>query len=179
MKIYTKNGDQGETSLVGGTRIHKYDDLLEAYGTVDELNAHIGLILSEEEIPFLTIVQNHLFTMGGMLATEPEKWEQYWQNSDFTVALFEIEKEIDRLSEKLEPFHHFILPQGSKLISEIHICRTICRRTERKIAKILSKNEHYLLLLKYLNRLSDYFFILARFSHKKQNIPEKYWNSAK
>ena len=175
MKIYTKTGDKGETSLVGGKRVKKYDTLLEAYGTIDELNSNIGLVIAEEQEPFLTDIQRMLFVVGGMLATETQNWAKYWPNVDFADLLQPIESEIDRMSAELEPFKGFILPQGSLLIAHIHVCRTVCRRAERLIVKIADENEAYAPLLKIVNRLSDYFFTLAQFCHKKNNIPETYW----
>lgn len=175
MKIYTKNGDKGETSLVGGKRIKKTDPLIEAYGTLDELNAHIGMVIAEIPFPFLTDMQRLLFVMGGMLATEPDKWAQYWPDTDLEVHLKNIECEIDRLNADLEPFKGFILPQGSATIAHIHVCRTVCRRAERCIAHISEKNSQYGFILKLTNRLSDYFFILALFCHKKNNIDITYW----
>ena len=175
MKIYTKTGDKGETSLVGGKRVKKYDDLLEAYGTIDELNSNIGLVIAEEKEPFLTDIQRMLFVVGGMLATETQNWAKYWPNVDFAGLLQQIESEIDRMSAELDPFKGFILPQGSMLIAHIHVCRTVCRRAERLIVKIADENEAYAPLLKIVNRLSDYFFTLAQFSHKKTGVSETYW----
>jgi cob(I)alamin adenosyltransferase len=175
MKIYTKTGDKGETSLVGGKRVKKYDTLLESYGTIDELNAHIGLVIADEPEPFLTDIQRMLFVVGGMLATETQNWSKYWPDTDLDALLHGIEAEIDRMSAELEPFKGFILPQGSMLIAHIHVCRTVCRRAERLVVKIAEENETYLPLLKLVNRLSDYFFILAQYCHKKNNISVTYW----
>ena len=175
MKIYTKTGDKGETSLVGGKRVKKYDTLLEAYGTIDELNAHIGLVIADELEPFLTDIQRMLFVVGGMLATETQNWSKYWPDTDLEALLQNVEQEIDRMSAELEPFKGFILPQGSMLIAHIHVCRTVCRRAERLVVKIAEKDETYSPLLKLVNRLSDYFFILAQYCHKKKNIFVTYW----
>lgn len=175
MKIYTKTGDKGETSLVGGKRVKKYDSLLEAYGTIDELNSHIGLVIADKPEPFLTDIQRMLFVIGGMLATETQNWDKYWPGTDLEGLLQQVETEIDRMSAELEPFKGFILPQGSMLIAHIHVCRTVCRRAERLIVKIADENEAYSKLLKIVNRLSDYFFILAQFCHKKLDIPVTYW----
>ena len=166
MKIYTKTGDKGETSLVGGKRVKKYDSLLEAYGTIDELNSHIGMVIADEPEPFL---------IGGMLATDTQNGDTNWPGTDLEALLQQVEVEIDRMSAELEPFKGFILPQGSMLIAHIHVCRTVCRRAERLIVKIADENEAYSKLLKIVNRLSDYFFILAQFCHKKLNIPVTYW----
>ena len=175
MKIYTKTGDKGETSLVGGKRVKKYDVLLESYGTIDELNACIGLVIAEEPAPFLTEIQRMLFVIGGMLATETQNWSKYWPDTDLEGLLRGIEDEIDRMSAELEPFKGFILPQGSVLIAHIHQCRTVCRRAERLVVKIADQDEVYSPLMKVVNRLSDYFFILAQYCHKKHDIPVTFW----
>ncbi len=164
-----------ETSLVGGKRVKKYDTLLDAYGTIDELNAHIGLVIADEPEPFLTDIQRMLFVVGGMLATETQNWSKYWPDTDLEALLQNVEQEIDRMSAELEPFKGFILPQGSMLIAHIHVCRTVCRRAERLVVKIAEKDETYSPLLKLVNRLSDYFFILAQYCHKKKNIFVTYW----
>lgn len=173
-KIYTKTGDGGETSLVGGSRITKSDFLLEVYGTCDELNAHIGVLIAEVEVPFLTEIQEELFVVGGILATPKEKIEKIWGDIFRDSFIEKIEKEIDLLSEILDPLPHFLLPQGARAIAQAHVCRTVCRNFERKIAAICEVNPSLITLLKLANRLSDYFFILARYLHKKNNISEKY-----
>ncbi len=174
MKIYTKTGDHGITSLVGGTRIEKSSDLLEVYGSIDELNAFLGLLITEKEIPFLTEIQQNLFVIGGIVATDPTFYDQYWQNVNIAQFISSIENEIDFMSDQLEPMKTFILPQGSKSISYAHICRTICRRTERKMCKLESENPLFKSCMIYVNRLSDYFFILARFFHKIDSVNETY-----
>ena len=179
MKIYTKTGDKGETSLVGGERTPKNSPLIEAYGTIDELNASIGLILAEIACPELEKIQQELFTIGGLLATPINDWEKYWKNIDLKQFINELEQEIDTKSEGLPPMKSFILPGGSRAIAQIHFSRTICRRAERNIVSIASKNEHYILLLQYVNRLSDYLFILARYYHKIQDVDEICWKSVK
>jgi len=179
MKIYTKTGDDGMTSLVDGTRVPKTDALLSAYGTVDELNAFIGVVISEENIPFLTNIQRELFTIGGMLATPINCREKYWGNVDLESFIGEIEAEIDRMSAELPQSFNFILPQGNALIAHVHVCRTVCRRAEREVAALMQEDEGYKNVLKMLNRLSDFFYILAKFYHKKLNISETYWKSDK
>jgi len=173
-KIYTKTGDAGTTSIIGGCRISKSDQLLDCYGTCDELNAHIGVLISEENIPFLTEIQEKLFIIGGVLATPKEKYEQYWKDIDWGKFLAVIEKEIDTMDEILTPLHSFLLPQGSRAIAQAHICRTICRKFERKITPFCAQNNNLLYILQIVNRFSDYFFILARFLHKKFEVNEKY-----
>lgn len=175
MKIYTKTGDKGETSLVGGRRVRKDDCLLDAYGTIDELNAWVGVVFAETNEAYLTDIQRHLFVVGGMMATEPADWTKYWSEVDLSAILQEVEAQIDRLSVDLESFKGFVLPQGSLTIAHIHVCRTVCRRAERMVVKLSSQNEAYDMLLKIVNRLSDFFFIFAQYWHKKNNIPVTYW----
>lgn len=179
MKIYTKTGDNGTTSLSDGSRINKDDVLLHAYGTIDELNSFLGLLISEENDPFLTKIQNHLFLIGGMLATPISKWEIYYNDAPVDEFIEQTEAEIDRISNELEPLTTFILPQGNKAIAYAHICRTVCRRAERLVVSLTTKDDHFKTLQKSLNRLSDFFFIFARFLHKKNNIPETHYKSAK
>ncbi|MDL2308059.1 cob(I)yrinic acid a,c-diamide adenosyltransferase [Bacteroidales bacterium OttesenSCG-928-B11] len=179
MKLYTKKGDQGQCSLSGGTRIDKSSDLLEAYGTIDELNATIGLILADMQNETLTTIQHRLFAVGGMLATEINLWEKYWGNIDLEKYTRELEAEIDQLSEQLDPMKGFILPQGNRLIAQTHVCRTVCRRAERRIARLTDQEPAYLPLLKYTNRLSDFLFVLARHEHQTTRSPEINWNSAR
>jgi len=174
-KIYTKTGDTGTTSLVGGSRVNKSDAILDVYGTCDELNAHIGALIAEENVPFLTEIQEQLFVMGGILATPKEKYDQYWKEVSWDTFLTVIESEIDVMEEVLPPLNSFLLPQGSYIIAKAHICRTICRKLERKIAKISTENDSFKKILQITNRLSDYFFILARYFHFQYEIDEKYY----
>ena len=173
-KIYTKAGETGSTTLVGGSKLHKSERILDVYGTCDELNAHIGALIAEENILFLTEIQENLFTIGGVLATPKEKYEQYWKEVSWEPFLTKIEKAIDEIEEMLPPLKFFLLPQGSRAIAQSHICRTVCRKLERKIALFCMQNEHFYGILQIVNRLSDYFFILARWFHKKSKIDEKY-----
>ncbi len=176
MKIYTKTGDKGTTSLYGGTRLPKNHIRIEAYGNIDELNSHIGLLIAH--IPhinstLLTKIQNELFVQGSHLAAGND---HDFKLPDFNIALIEeMETEIDSMNEKLEPLKHFILPGGSKSIAIAHVCRTVTRRAERGVVA-LSQNElvedHIII---FLNRLSDYFFILARYIAKQEKIDELKW----
>ena len=179
MKIYTRTGDNGTTSLSDGSRISKSSVLLHAYGTVDELNSFIGVVISQNPDEFLTKVQNELFVVGGMLATPVENWEKYWKVERLAEFTAELEREIDRMSAELEPMRGFILPQGSRLIADTHVCRTVCRRAERLVVEIMAEQEAYKIVQILLNRLSDFFFILARFFHKKENISETLYKSEK
>jgi len=184
MKIYTKTGDKGKTSLFGGTRVPKYNLRIEAYGTVDELNSYIGLIRDQEidshTTEILLKIQNELFTLGSMLATPPEKEilksgkERLNINkvSEESVAL--LENEIDLMNESLPPMSHFILPGGHTIVSFCHIARCICRRAERITTQLSHESTINPKILVYLNRLSDYLFMLARkltIDNQAQEIP--------
>jgi len=171
--IYTKTGDTGTTSLVGGRRVRKSDAILDVYGTCDELNAQIGALIAEENVPFLTEIQEKLFVLGGILATPKEKYEQFWKEVSWDSFLSKIEAEIDRMAEILSPLYNFLLPQGSRTIAQAHICRTVCRKLERKMSHYYEKSEHFSELHQIVNRLSDYFFILARYFHYQSKIDEK------
>lgn len=179
MKIYTKGGDKGFTSLAGGSRIKKSSPVLEAYGTLDELNSSIGMLLTETDSEKLELIQSQLFTVAGMLATEVEKWSLYWKPEQIQEYVKGLEEEIDSKSAYLTPLKSFILPRGTKAIVQLHLCRTVCRRAERIIAGLAEEEPAYLLVLEYVNRLSDFFFILARYYHHIQNVPEIYWKSEK
>jgi cob(I)alamin adenosyltransferase len=175
--IYTKTGDKGYSSLVDGTRVPKDDILLESYGTIDELNAHIALFLAMETDFLLQNVQHQLFVVGGMLATPPKKWNIPDQINKITDYITSLESAIDQMSASLSPLQKFILPGGSQAIAQLHVCRTVCRRAERRIAQLAHRDECYFPILIFANRLSDFLFILARFYHKKLNIHETYWES--
>ncbi|MCL4129019.1 UNVERIFIED_CONTAM: hypothetical protein GTU68_031871 [Idotea baltica] len=179
MKIYTKTGDKGQTSLFGGTRVPKYHLRIEAYGTVDELNAYIGLLKdqknSEQTVSSLLKIQNDLFTLGAMLATPPEK-ETLKNGKD---RLNYLESQIDVMQLSLPQLTHFILPGGHQTVSFCHISRCICRRAER-LATELNDNtpidEH---IIMYLNRLSDYLFVLARKLTYDNHVEEIPWQPSK
>jgi cob(I)alamin adenosyltransferase len=172
MKIYTKTGDNGTTALFGGTRVPKDHIRIESYGTVDELNSYIGLIrdqeISNHYKDILIEIQDRLFTVGAILATPPEK--EVMKNGELRLKKLGIteidiellEKEIDTMEEALPPMTHFVLPGGHQTVSYCHIARCVCRRAER-LAVHLSHNEPVAeTAIKYLNRLSDYLFVLAR-----------------
>jgi cob(I)alamin adenosyltransferase len=172
MKIYTKTGDKGQTSLFGGTRVPKYNIRIEAYGTTDELNAYIGL-LRDQDInnhikEILLKIQHDLFTLGAMLATPPEKELlksgkdrlKIEKINDAKIQL--LEDEIDAMNEVLPPMTHFILPGGNPIVSYCHIARCICRRAERITTQLSDESTVNPQILMYLNRLSDYLFVLAR-----------------
>jgi cob(I)alamin adenosyltransferase len=172
MKVYTKTGDKGTTALFGGTRVPKDHIRIESYGTVDELNSHIGLIRDQEMSvhykDILIEIQDRLFTVGAILATPPEK--EVMKNGELRLKKLGItetdvellEKEIDSMEDSLPQMTHFILPGGHTTVSYCHIARCVCRRAER-LAVHLSHNEPVdEMAIKYLNRLSDYLFVLAR-----------------
>ncbi|PZD79519.1 cob(I)yrinic acid a,c-diamide adenosyltransferase [Mesonia sp. K7] len=172
MKIYTKTGDKGTTALFGGTRVPKHHIRIESYGTVDELNSYIGLIkdqkIEQEHQDSLAKIQHQLFTLGAELATDPEK--ATLKNGKERLDIVKVreneidflEKEMDLMNTKLPEMTHFILPGGHTTVSYCHIARCVCRRAER-LATALQENEPVEpYILKYLNRLSDYLFVLAR-----------------
>jgi len=173
MKIYTKGGDQGTTSLFGKTRVTKDDARIESYGTVDELNAAMGLLISElerTELPEgldsladgLKSIQHHLFDLGSHLASDGSMDEYLPAFPDERTEA--LEQEIDGMTEPLEPLKQFILPGGHITASNAHACRTICRRAERRVVLLAQTDEQVpAFAIHYLNRLSDYFFTLARF----------------
>ncbi|HZF65212.1 MAG TPA: cob(I)yrinic acid a,c-diamide adenosyltransferase [Chitinophagaceae bacterium] len=180
MKIYTKTGDKGSTSLIGGTKVPKDHIRIESYGTVDELNSWIGVVNDYiEDITTkntLREVQDRLFTIGSSLACDPSK-EPRLKIPDLneTDVTF-LEAEIDRMNESLPQMRAFILPGGSPLISFAHVSRCVCRRAERNCVALQSEGmEVAPLVIKYLNRLSDYLFVLARFAGLLQNVPEIEW----
>ena len=180
MKIYTKTGDKGTTSLIGGTKVPKSHLRIEAYGTVDELNSYIGLckdLLADENSKFVFHkIQDRLFTIGSSLACDPEK-ETKMKIPDLKEAdIALLENEIDKMSEILPAMKSFILPGGHPCISHLHIARCVCRRAERCCVRLASgKNEVEPIIIKYLNRFSDYLFILARYTGHLLNIPDIPW----
>ncbi len=180
MKIYTKTGDKGKTSLFGGTRVSKADDRLEAYGTIDELNSYIGLIRdtqdSVERKNLLKEIQDRLFTIGSILATDKES--KIAQVPDLLETDIEmLEKEIDRMDSKLLPMTSFILPGGHVNVSYCHVARCVCRRTERLTIKLSESVKVEPIIIRYLNRLSDYLFVLSRIVAKELGVDEVPWNA--
>lgn len=180
MKIYTKTGDKGETGLFGGQRVSKDHPRICAYGTVDELNSFIGLAIIEvknQEVKDLLFnIQNKLFTIGSDLATpETEKNSKLKIQRADKSFIDELEKQIDYFSEKLEPLRNFILPGGTKASALLHICRTISRRAEREVVVLKKMDSISDIILIYLNRLSDLFFVLSRFENQVSGIPDTKW----
>lgn len=179
MKIYTKTGDKGQTSLFGGKRILKDNLRIEAYGTVDELNAFTGLL--HDQCPYdevkvsLSAIQNLLFNMGSVLATDPEK--KFDLPGIKTNHIEELEKRMDAMDETLPALQNFILPSGHPLVSAAHVCRTVCRRAERRLVSLSQESTVDEISIVYLNRLSDYFFVLARYLGQKAGATEIIWKS--
>ncbi len=164
-KIYTKTGDKGQTSLIGGTRIPKFDIRIEAYGTIDELNSNIGLVrdqeMDEQSKNTLIEIQDRLFTIGSLLAADPEKNKMVLpQILESDIEL--LEKEIDDMNEQLPEMKSFVLPGGHSTISFCHLARCVCRRAERCVLRLNEVQPVNELIYKYLNRLSDYLFVLSR-----------------
>ena len=178
MKIYTKTGDKGYTSLIGGTRVPKHHLRIESYGTVDELNSYVGLIrdqqLSDYDKDILKQIQDRLFTIGSSLAADPEKSRMVIPDlhpEDIEL----LEKEMDRMNEILPELRHFILPGGSNAISYCHIARCVCRRAERLSVHLAEESTVDEKVNIYLNRLSDYLFTLARLIGHDNKVPENQW----
>ncbi len=177
MKIYTKTGDEGKTSLIGGTRVPKYHIRIECYGTVDELSSWIGLIRDQEILEKyktdLIEIQDRLFTIESQLASDSE--------SEFNIPDIDekdikfLEKEIDNITGELPPLKSFLLSGGDTVVSYCHIARTVCRRAERLIIRLSEEFEISELILQYLNRLSDYLFVLSRKIGKDKNAAELLW----
>jgi cob(I)alamin adenosyltransferase len=185
MKIYTKTGDTGTTGLVGGTRLPKHDLRIDCYGTVDELNSYLGLIrdqtISDDSKTTLIKIQNQLFIIGSLLATDPEKIKDESKRKRLGITLLKseaivfLETEIDTMNSVLPPITHFILPGGHQTVSFCHIARCICRRAERNISKLNTEQPIQPEILIYLNRLSDFIFVLARKLSKELHAEEIKW----
>ena len=185
MKIYTKTGDKGQTSLFGGTRVPKHHIRIESYGTVDELNSHIGLLrdqkVDKQTKELLVRIQDRLFTLGAILATDPEKAKLKNGKDRLNIPKIspkdveDLEAEMDRIDEELPEMTHFILPGGHQSVSFCHIARCVCRRAERMATALHDIEPFDELVLIYLNRLSDYLFVLARKLTKELQAEEIQW----
>lgn len=165
MNIYTKKGDEGMTSLLGGTRVDKHHERIEAYGTVDELNSYIGLVrdqdIAKSHKEHLLNIQDELFTIGSILASDPEKSKvKIPPLTEGHIVI--LENSIDEWAAELPEMRSFILPGGHPIVSHIHIARCVCRRAERATNRLGINDESSAIVLKYLNRLSDYLFMFAR-----------------
>ena len=185
MKIYTKTGDKGQTALFGGTKVPKHHIRIESYGTVDELNSHIGLVRDQEidlhSKEILATVQNKLFTVGAILATDPEKAILKSGKQRLNIPKISnqdielLENEIDNMNDALPPMTHFVLPGGHQTVSFCHIARCVCRRAERLAVALNDLEPFQPETLMYLNRLSDYLFVLARKLSKDLQADEVQW----
>lgn len=178
MKIYTKTGDKGETSLIGGTRLPKNHIRIETYGTVDELNSWIGLIrdqnIDENHKNVLLEIQDRLFTLGSLLAADPVKSKMTLPQVSEEDIIF-LEKKIDEMDLALEPMRSFVLPGGNTIVSYCHIARCVCRRAERMSVALNETEKLNDLIVKYLNRLSDYLFTLSRKLAAETGAKEHPW----
>jgi len=177
MKIYTKTGDKGQTSLFGGKRLPKDHMRIEAYGNVDELNAHIGmvrdLITDPVQKSFLTEIQKMLFVIGSYLAKDPDKEMPLPELKEDQILM--IESNIDALDSSLPPLKNFILPGGHPVASHCQIARCVCRRAERSVVALSNNESVPEFIIKYLNRLSDYLFVLCRYITKEMGVEDIKW----
>jgi cob(I)alamin adenosyltransferase len=185
-RIYTRTGDSGQTRLVGGQKIPKDDLRIESYGTVDELNAFMGAArvtaeqLEHDHAPLrwlaaiLKRVQHELFNLGSILATLPEDVHPK-QPRVTNLEIEELEREIDKANDQLQPLRSFVLPGGSRLEAELHICRTVCRRAERVLVRLAGEQQVPGEALRYLNRLSDALFVWSRWSNQVLGMQETLW----
>ncbi len=180
MKIYTKTGDKGTTSLLSGDRVPKYDERIEAYGTIDELNSFVGVLrsvnLNSEDKEFLIKIQHHLFNIGSLLSLGDK--EVKFKVPEITEKdIQEIEQEMDKLDNYLPKLKSFVLPGGEQSVAYCHVCRSVCRRAERLIIKLSTKHKISKELIKYINRLSDYFFLLSRKIAYEKGFEEIKWET--
>ena len=181
MKIYTRTGDRGDTGLFGGGRVAKNDPRVEAYGDVDELNAHLGLARAIEMMPrideVLVPIQRDLFALGALLAT-PDHAKMHEQLAKARIdddRVAQLERAIDQGEEELEPLRAFIVPGGTPKSAALHVARTVCRRAERRVIALAQTTELPSLVVIYLNRLSDLLFVLARVANRRAGAGEVSW----
>ena len=184
MKIYTKTGDKGQTSLIGGVRVSKCCERLESYGTVDELNSYIGLLITyctnERDVSFLTSIQRNLFVVGSYLATDTSQTELRATSVVTDEMITFVEQEIDVINASLPPIKLFLHPGGCRGAGVSHVCRTVCRRAERCIIALAETGANVdLQVIAYVNRLSDYFFVLARKMNVEAGHEEIIWERKK
>ncbi|HQW86777.1 MAG TPA: cob(I)yrinic acid a,c-diamide adenosyltransferase [Flavobacteriales bacterium] len=179
MKIYTRTGDKGETGLLGGERVAKHDARIEAYGTVDELNSHLGLLRDqapEEHRALLEHVQDTLFALGSRLACTSDADAERFKLPQLTEAhVTSLEDAMDAMDRELPPMRNFILPGGHPCVSQAHICRTVCRRAERRVVELATVVPIPPVVVEYLNRLSDLLFVLARHIGMRVKVVETPW----
>lgn len=179
MRIYTKTGDSGQTSLSGGARVDKDDLRVDCYGTIDELNSCLGLVraegLSADVDGLCGEIQNALFLLGAELATPPQEAEKVTLSRMSDSDVTRLEQAIDRYSDELPPLTHFVLPAGRKTAALFHLVRTVCRRAERKVVTLSKQSQVSTTVLVYLNRLSDLCFTLARLENHRGQVPDVPW----
>ena len=179
MKIYTKGGDKGQTTLIGGTRVPKHHIRIESYGTVDELNSWIGVLrdtITDDAVKSLLIeIQDRLFTIGSALATDPEKNTKMKLPELHEEDVLRLEKEIDAIDAAVPPMKSFVLPGGHLTVSHCHVTRCVCRRAERNVIHLSETAPVDALILQYLNRLSDYLFMLSRKLTQDLGVEETPW----
>ena len=182
MKIYTKTGDKGTTALLGGARVPKSALRIEAYGTIDELNAYLGLLrdqaVNEERVDLLYDIQNKLFSIGSLLAAQPGKKLDYLPEIKESDAV-SLESAIDEMNTVLPEMKNFILPGGHQAVSFCHVARCVCRRAERKVVALADQEEVTSGIIVYLNRLSDYLFVLSRAMTQELGAEEIIWKGRK
>lgn len=180
-KVYTKTGDTGQTSLVGGKRVAKSDDRLNVYGTVDELNVNVGALrdkLKDDKLKDnLLKIQNELFVLGSLLAYDGSVEVKLPILTKDSISF--LEEKIDEMDEVIPPLKNFVLPGGHEQISSAHLCRVVCRRAERLLVKLAENTEMDQIYIKFLNRLSDYFFVLSRYLAFINNVDEIPWKPDK
>lgn len=179
MKIYTRSGDKGRTSLLGGERVPKDSLRIEAYGTVDELNSHIGLLRDHAQgaqDERLVPIQEILFSLGSRLASATEEQANNFKVPMVTEAdIKALEDDMDRMDKDLPEMRNFILPGGNAASSQAHVCRTVCRRAERRVVELVAHEPVPEIIVRYLNRLSDHLFVLARSIAHGHGVPETPW----
>ncbi len=179
MKIYTKTGDKGTTSLISGRRVSKANLRIESYGTVDELNSYIGMLRDQKELAhrkeILIEIQDRLFTIGSILASDPKKVSHIAIPQIDEPDIVALEVAIDVMNEELPPMTHFILPGGHQAVSFCHLARTVCRRAERRCTELHNEEGIEEVVIRYLNRLSDYIFVLSRMTSHEVKADEIAW----
>jgi len=177
--VYTRTGDQGMTSLVGGERVSKTSPRLEAYGTVDELNSQLGLLITyvkdDEEAAFLTQIQSNLFSLSAYLATDQSTTQLREQSVVTDEMIAALEKRIDLVDSQLPVHRHFVLPGGARGAAVCHVCRTVCRRAERRIIALAAEAPVDERVTAYINRLSDFLFVFARHLNLAARHEEVFW----
>ncbi|MCO6482758.1 MAG: cob(I)yrinic acid a,c-diamide adenosyltransferase [Flavobacteriales bacterium] len=179
MKIYTRTGDKGQTALLNGKRVPKDSLRIEAYGTIDELNSHVGMLrdlLGDGNRELLLDIQMKLFDLGSTLSAADEETIERFKVPQVGDSDVEgLEKAMDAMDSDLPVQRHFILPGGHPAVSQAHICRTVCRRAERLLIRLAAEEAVPEIAIRYLNRLSDLFFMLARWTGWRMNVPETQW----